>query len=100
MEKRLLLAFVLSAVIFALWSVLFPPERPTPPVDGTPIVEEGPGPQTRQEAKEPIPSVAAAEETSDTAVSSEAISGEIEEVLHFVNDVMSVDVSTLSLIHI
>jgi len=94
MEKRLLLAFVLSAVIFALWSVLFPPERPTPPVDGTPIVEEGPGPQTRQEAKEPIPSVAAAEETSDTAVSSEAISGEIEEVLHFVNDVMSVDVST------
>ena len=94
MEKRLLLAFVLSAVIFALWSVLFPPERPTPPVNGTPIVEEGPRPQTRQEAKEPIPSTAAAEETTDTAVSSEAISGEIEEVLHFVNDVMSVDVST------
>jgi len=29
MEKRLLLAFVLSAVIFAGWSVLFPPERPS-----------------------------------------------------------------------
>ncbi len=28
MEKRLLLAFVLSALIFAAWSVLFPPPAP------------------------------------------------------------------------
>lgn len=39
MEKRLLLAFVASAVIFAVWSVLFPPQRPPQPVQPQPAVE-------------------------------------------------------------
>ncbi len=51
MERRLLLAFVLSAVIFAVWSLLFPPAPPPGPPAGedrpaiTPApraVEEGP----------------------------------------------------------
>ena len=36
MEKRLLLAFVLSAVIFAVWSLLFPPPTPPPAPSPTP----------------------------------------------------------------
>ncbi|MEN8163715.1 MAG: membrane protein insertase YidC [Acidobacteriota bacterium] len=31
MEKRILIAFVLSAIIFAIWSVIFPPPKPTRP---------------------------------------------------------------------
>ena len=42
MEKRLLLAFILSAVIFAVWSAVFPPPRPTPPaVEEVPAAESG-----------------------------------------------------------
>jgi YidC/Oxa1 family membrane protein insertase len=40
MEKRLLLAFLASAVIFAVWSVLFPPERPPQPAAPQQAVEE------------------------------------------------------------
>ena len=39
MEKRLLLAFVLSAVIFAVWTVLFPPPEPPPEAVGAPREE-------------------------------------------------------------
>ncbi len=31
MEKRILVAFVLSAIIFAIWSVIFPPPKPAHP---------------------------------------------------------------------
>ncbi len=31
MEKRILIAFVLSAIIFAIWSVIFPPPKPARP---------------------------------------------------------------------
>ncbi len=31
MEKRILIAFVLSAIIFAIWSVIFPPPKPVRP---------------------------------------------------------------------
>ncbi len=34
MEKRLLLAFAISAVILAAWTILFPPPKPQPPVPG------------------------------------------------------------------
>lgn len=30
MEKRILVAFVVSAIIFAIWSVVFPPPKPAP----------------------------------------------------------------------
>jgi hypothetical protein len=42
MEKRLLLAFVLSALIFAGWSVIFPPPAPptAPPQSGVIVQEE------------------------------------------------------------
>ncbi len=32
MEKRILIAFVVSAIIFAIWSVLFPPPKRVLPV--------------------------------------------------------------------
>jgi len=61
MERRLLLAFVLSAVIFAVWSVVFPPPKP-PAVDevaatptATDVVEEQPTPGVEESQDEPEP---------------------------------------------
>jgi YidC/Oxa1 family membrane protein insertase len=45
MEKRLLLAFVASAVIFAVWSVLFPPQRPPQVPAPQTAVEESAAPE-------------------------------------------------------
>ncbi|RLE27565.1 MAG: hypothetical protein DRJ65_02440, partial [Acidobacteria bacterium] len=54
MEKRILIAFVLSAIIFAIWSIIFPPPKPVrtkvvetavttaaSTVDETGVMEEG-----------------------------------------------------------
>jgi YidC/Oxa1 family membrane protein insertase len=49
MEKRILIAFVLSAAIFVVWSVLFPPPPPA-----IPAPDEG-GPQIGTEAATAIP---------------------------------------------
>jgi len=61
MERRLLLAFVLSAVIFAVWSVLFPPPKP-PVVDdlvvtptATEVERERPEPVVEEPAAAPEP---------------------------------------------
>ncbi len=94
MEKRLLLAFVLSAVIFALWSVLFPPEQPAPPVDVARSVEEPSQQESQKTADEPLAPDSEIVEASGMAAAEEAIAGEMEEVLRFTNDVMSVDVSS------
>ena len=91
MEKRLLLAFVVSAVIFAVWSVLFPPERPTPPTAPTPALEQ---PATAAESpgaidEGPEPTAAAPAEEAD--VPQEAIAGQSARVVRFENDVMVVE---------
>jgi YidC/Oxa1 family membrane protein insertase len=93
MEKRLLLAFVLSAVIFAVWSVLFPPPKPprpvTPPahVAATPLVENGGGAAAEQ--------APAAEPPSPTEVeaSPEAITAGAEESVRLGNDVLELIMS-------
>ena len=96
MEKRLLLAFVLSALIFAAWSVIFPP--PAPPVaevgkataiDETAVVVESPTPVlvAADAATDEV-----AEEVAEDTVA-EAISGETEEIIRLRNDVVEVELS-------
>jgi YidC/Oxa1 family membrane protein insertase len=93
MEKRLLLAFVLSAVIFAVWSVLFPPERPPES-----------RPPTADALAEPVSIPVAPEERSGELVEESAapaeesggglaIGGELEEAVRLSNDVMEIEIS-------
>ncbi len=92
MEKRLLLAFVLSAVIFALWSVVFPPERPTPPVLPTPAAESGAvgGAAAPDDAPAALPPEMGEEEAGAEEAAAAAQS---QETLRFDNDVMVVELS-------
>jgi len=88
MEKRLLLAFVLSAVIFALWSLLFPPPKappPTPPDVATPL--PAPEGDTLEDAAAP----ATAPRAASTAVSEEAIAADVERRVRLANDVVAVE---------
>jgi YidC/Oxa1 family membrane protein insertase len=90
MEKRLLLAFVLSALIFAVWSVLFPPP---PPVERAPADEveraEVSGVETPPaERVEPAPRD---EDPAPEALA--AIAGDGEETLLLTNDVLEIELS-------
>ncbi len=92
MEKRLLLAFVLSAAILFAWSVLFPPpQRPTPlalPAAGesTPAAAE----ETRQvtpEAEDPV------EDFASPAPVDEVFEAIVEEQITLSNDEITVVLS-------
>jgi YidC/Oxa1 family membrane protein insertase len=95
MEKRLLLAFVLSAVIFAVWSVLFPPpKRPDPTrQDGRPQ------PEVEQQVDriptaEPVPSPAApVPESAPVAEPTIAVGAIVEERARLVNDLVAVELT-------
>jgi YidC/Oxa1 family membrane protein insertase len=92
MEKRLLLAFVLSALIFAGWSVLFPP--PPPPaarpqedaVRREVASEVESSPQARMDA-------VVAEERAQEEGDPEAVVGENEQTIRLTNEVMEVELS-------
>jgi YidC/Oxa1 family membrane protein insertase len=89
MEKRLLLAFVASAVIFAVWSVLFPPQRPPQPVAPQPVLEEA----------APAPAAGAGHaagpeaEAAATAEPQAAMAADAEETVSLANDVMVVELT-------
>ena len=92
MEKRLLLAFVLSALIFAGWSVIFPPPAPptAPPQSGV-IVQEEVG-EAGSPPEEPVDSAP----TSEDAAVDENISpivGEVETTVRLANEMMEVELS-------
>jgi len=92
MEKRLLLAFVLSALIFAGWSVIFPP--PAPPAARPPsgnAVEEVDGEARKPQVEQPDPAPA----PEETVVGEELapIVGETETTVRLANEVMEVEIS-------
>ncbi len=91
MEKRLLLAFVLSAAILFGWSVIFPPPQRTQPQPlPQPVVAEDAGGQ-----KQP-PEAAVVEPADDSSTeprvepSSEIIGAEAEEEITLANDDVTV----------
>ncbi|MDX2436478.1 MAG: membrane protein insertase YidC [Acidobacteriota bacterium] len=93
MEKRLLLAFVLSAAILFAWSVIFPPPQreqppPRPAVDG--VAEEVVEPRdiTQQAVADPVEAPADSELVLD-----EVFEAELEETVEFVNDDVSIVLS-------
>jgi len=89
MEKRLLLAFVLSAVIFALWSVLFPPQRPSEPTPQQ-MVE----PSHNEPLSQTEPVIVETEQPPPLrAESDEKVVAGIEESVRLSNDVMAVEFS-------
>ncbi len=96
MEKRLLLAFVLSAAILLVWSVLFPPPQKAPqaPVPRDAAVEaegqESEQPATTMESTEVEPAV---ELLVPEAVVDEVVVAAAEETVTFANEVIQVEIS-------
>ena len=92
MEKRLLLAFVLSALIFAVWSVVFPPPAPPMAVPQEEVVSETVTGVVESTPAERID----AEAAIDAAPAEEALSavaGEIEQTIRLANAVMEVELN-------
>jgi YidC/Oxa1 family membrane protein insertase len=92
MEKRLLLAFVLSALIFAGWSILFPPPAPVAP---TTVEEPTRGPERETATGAALEPAAETpfEPTADSPVAAEAVVGAAEESIELSNDVVTVELS-------
>lgn len=97
MEKRLLLAFVLSAAILLAWSILFPPPQPTRATpgqeaiqpEGTTTVAPSPeaGPDQTNPPEEIVEEVAAAE------LLSEAVGSTTQEIVVLRNDKIEVELT-------
>ncbi len=96
MEKRLLLAFVLSALIFAGWSILFPPPAPvTPPTKEEPrneLPSETGGETAHEPTIEEAPS-GVVDEAVVTETVVEAVVGEVEQKIELANDMVEVELS-------
>ncbi len=92
MEKRLLLAFVLSALIFAGWSVIFPPPAPPTARPQSEVVVEERVSEAGDPPAERVDSSPAAE---DAAVDENLspIVGEAETTIKLANDMMEVELS-------
>ncbi len=79
MEKRLLLAFAISAVILGVWTVLFPPPKPQPPAPGqeaatAAVATATPGAETPS----PTPAAAAGKPAAPAPEAEEAAAPAVE----------------------
>jgi len=90
MEKRLLLAFVASAVIFAVWSVLFPPQRPPQVPAPQAAVEESVAPDR---TRGPAASAAVADAAPPAAGAAAAAAAATEETVRLGNGEMVVELT-------
>ena len=97
MEKRLLLAFVLSAAILLAWSVIFPPpQRPAAPPEPAPAVETQESVGLRDDTAEPptaAEDVVAAEVEEPIAAMDEVVEATAEESVDLANGLMDVVIS-------
>lgn len=96
MEKRVLIAFVLSAAIFVVWTALFPPPKPPQPVpavegSGASTTVEAEGPQEPVPGEETSPAEEAPAEVEEQVTA--AVAGDREEVVTLTNDVVEVGIS-------
>ena len=96
MEKRLLLAFVLSAAILLAWSVIFPPpQRPAAP-EPTPAEETQEPAERRDDSPEPpapAEDIAATEEEAPIGPTDQVVEAAVEDRVTLANDVMDVVIS-------
>jgi YidC/Oxa1 family membrane protein insertase len=89
MEKRVMLAFVLSAVIFAVWSVMFPPPKPQRPEERAAAESTEEEPEQSGPVELPVAPVGEDEE----GVVAEAVSGAREQTVVLANPEMEVEIS-------
>jgi len=97
MEKRLLLAFVLSAAILLAWSVIFPPPQRPAPEPATPPAETAgtaDGTADSVEPAAPAEDPVVAEEDDLLETNEEVIQGSAEESVELANGVMDVVLSS------
>jgi YidC/Oxa1 family membrane protein insertase len=92
MEKRLLLAFVLSAAILLAWSVLFPPPRAPQPTP-TPVSPPQVSTDDQEESPELPAGLPEADEQTTLEVSEEVTAGSVEESITLANEVIEVVLS-------
>ena len=95
MEKRLLLAFVLSAAILLAWSVIFPPPQ-RPPPEPVPAAESGAQVEDRQEPAaltQPPEEAAEPEQEPAGTPTDEVMEATAEERVRLVNGVQDVVIS-------
>ncbi len=93
MEKRLLLAFVLSAAILLAWSIIFPPpKRPEPPAL-EPGVEQRPVADEVIETPEPTESAPTEPVDDSPAADQPATEATIEEIVQLSNSLMEVELT-------
>ena len=96
MEKRLLLAFVLSAAILLAWSVIFPPpQRPAVPAPEPAAETQEPAERRDDSVTPPTPAedFAAAEEEEPAGPTDQVVEAAAEEHVSLANDVMDVVIS-------
>ncbi len=93
MEKRLLLAFVLSAAILLAWSIIFPPpQRPEPPAI-EPGVEQQPLADEVVETPEPTESAPTEPVDDSPAADQPATEATIEEIVQLSNSLLEVELT-------
>jgi YidC/Oxa1 family membrane protein insertase len=92
MEKRILIAFVLSAVIFAVWSVLFPPPKPVGRSQNE-VAEEGRVETAALREEDESQETEGNLEEDQGEETAERIVGESVERVVLENDVMKVELS-------
>ncbi|MEX1312481.1 MAG: membrane protein insertase YidC, partial [Candidatus Sulfomarinibacteraceae bacterium] len=93
MEKRLLLAFVLSALIFAGWSILFPPPAPVTPRATEEQTNNERASDTGAEAVRDPVAAGIPEPTVEPEIAAEAVVGAAEEIVKLTNDVVEIELS-------
>ena len=92
MEKRLLLAFVLSALIFAGWSILFPPPAPVAPRATEEPTNELVSDTGAEAVRDPV-AEGAPEPSVEHEIAAEAVVGTAEEIVELTNDVVEIELS-------
>ena len=93
MEKRLLLAFVLSAAILLAWSVIFPPPQRPVPAAPEPAVEEQTVADEAIDPPEPTEVLEPAVADESPATEEPATEATVEEIVLLTNSLMEVELS-------
>jgi len=95
MEKRLLIAFAVSAVILAVYSALFapPPPAPSPEEGRQPTEVADVRPRDEAQGGEPLEAEEAVGEVAAQEAAEDAVAAEAEESLTLRNDVVAVTIS-------